>query len=128
MLFLGGHRLLGGGGGGAPFAGSLLCCLCALFAQNPAVAFVPGSGSSLPVSRYGNNEERSSCRLAVGGAPTSGSGGARVAASRRRSGGAGAPLSMMFDTLAENMSAVANLFTGATTITESRYEAETCET
>lgn len=32
----------------------------------------------------------------------------------------GASLGMMFDTLAENMSSVANLFTGQKTITESR--------
>ncbi|CAN0119483.1 unnamed protein product [Scytosiphon promiscuus] len=128
MVVLSGQRLLRGSGGGLPFAASLLCCLCALLAQKPAVAFVPGGGSSLPVSRYDNNKEGSSCRLAVGGPPgrsNSCGGRARLAASRGRrggSGGAGAPLGMMFDTLAENMSAVANLFTGQTTITESSVE------
>ncbi|CAM9370314.1 unnamed protein product [Pylaiella littoralis] len=96
----------------------------ALFAQT--AAFVPGAGR-LPISHC----TRSSCSVFARGAlrSSSSSGSRRVAAAgRSRRGGGGsaagraAPIGMMFDTLAENMAGVANLFTGQKTITESSVE------
>lgn len=90
-------------------------------------AFVP-RGSSFAWRRQTacvGRKQRSSC--AVGQAWRKGerqAAGASVVG--RGSRGGGAPLNMMFDTLAERMTSVANLFTGQQTITESRCVAA-CE-
>lgn len=109
--------------GGAAAVLSFFCCVCALFAQS-SVAFVPAGG----LSRCGgvNDRPSSSCRAAAIGAAARSSLPVSRSSSRRGgrggcAGGASSPLGMMFDTLAENMAGVANLFTGQKTITESRY-------
>lgn len=91
-----------------------------------ATAFVPfgnpsfgtGTGADIAAAAVGG-KQGSSCR--AGGSAFARATAARVA--RRapmRQARRGASLGMMFDTLAENMSSVANLFTGQKTITESR--------
>ncbi|CBN76263.1 PFfh, plastid Ffh subunit of the signal recognition particle [Ectocarpus siliculosus] len=109
--------------GGAAATLSFFCCVCALFAQS-SVAFVPAGG----LSRCGvNDRSSSSCRAAAIGAAGRSSLPVSRSSSRRGrrggcAGGASSPLGMMFDTLAENMAGVANLFTGQKTITESSVE------
>lgn len=89
---------------------SLLVCACAFF--TPAAAFVP-AGARLPVSQHRGHGHlrRSSCSAAARG---------RRSHSRAGGSAASSPLGMMFDSLAENMAGVANLFSGQKTITESR--------
>lgn len=91
---------------------SSLVCACAFFART--AAFVPVA-ARLPVSQRSGHLRRSSCSVAL----------ARGRGSRGRAGASAAssPLGMMFDSLAENMAGVANLFSGQKTITESRCAA-----
>lgn len=102
-----------GGGAAALAAASIFICTCALL--TPAAAFVP-VGARLPTSQRRTSQRigRSSCSVHVARG--------RRSPSRRSCGSSAAfsPLGMMFDTLAENMAGVANLFTGQKTITESR--------
>ncbi|CAN0358354.1 unnamed protein product, partial [Ectocarpus fasciculatus] len=114
--------------GGTAAALSFLCCVCALLAQS-SVAFVPAAGGLSRCCGVNDRSSSSSCRASVlGAAAARGSGSlpfSRSGSRRGRGGGAGgasSPLGMMFDTLAENMSGVANLFTGQKTITESSVE------